>query len=93
MLDSITVCYQLDQSSSYINDLFVYYTNDNGGRVELISDPTNRTSTTWDCYTVSDPSPGVIESPVFIRFDLQYGGTGASHDIEIGKIILTLVEE
>lgn len=90
-LESITVCYYLDQSSSYINDLFVYYTDDDG-RVELIFDPTNRTSTSWDCYTVSDPSPGVIEGPVFLRFDLQYGGTGSSHEIHIGKIVLTLVE-
>lgn len=90
-LDSITVCYDLDQSSSYINDLFVYYT-DEDGRVELIFDPTNRTSTVWDCYTVSDPSPGVIDGPVFIRFDLQYSASGSSHDIHIGKIVLTLVE-
>lgn len=90
-LESITVCYYLDQSSSYINDLFVYYTDDDG-RVELIFDPTNRTSTSWDCYTVSDPSPGVIEGPVFLRFDLQYGGTGSPHEIHIGKIVLTLVE-
>jgi len=93
MLKSITVCYDLDRTSSYINDLFVYYTGDGGGRVELISDPTNRTSTSWECYEVSDPSPGVIGGPVFIRFDLQYGGTGGSHEVHIGKIVLTLVEE
>jgi len=91
-LKSITVCYRLVNASSYIDTTWVWYTTDDGVGTPLLSDTTDRTSTTWTCYTRSVPMPNVIGGPMFVRFGLNYAGTGGSHDIMIGNVTLTLTE-
>lgn len=89
-LKSIRVCYDLDNASSYITDTVVRYATDTGGYVDLISSTGNRTSTSWECYTITDPSPSPIQGAVMVRFVLNIAN--ASHNIYIGKITLTLIE-
>jgi hypothetical protein len=92
-LKSIRVCCDMDTASSYLTGIYVFYANDSGGRTTLFSDASNRTNTSWSCYTSTDSTPVTINGPVFIRFDLYYTGTGSTHDIKIGKVTLTLTEK
>lgn len=89
-LKSVRVCYDLDNASSYITDTVVRYATDTGGFVDLISSTGNRTSTSWECYTITDTSPSAIQGAMMIRFVLTIANT--SHRVYIGKITLTLVE-
>lgn len=90
-LDSLEVCYQTT-SGSYITQTKVYYADKTGGRTTLISDETDRSSTTWDCYVVTDPSPEIIDGPMLVYFNLVFAGTGDTHKITIGRMVATLVE-
>ena len=91
-LESIRVCYRVDNAGSRIDTTTVYYANESGSRTTLLSDYTNRASTDFTCYTYTDSTPGTINGPVFILFTLYYNGTGSSYDIRIGAITLTLTE-
>ncbi len=89
-LKSFRVCYELSNSNSYLSEVGVYYTKDTGARSALHNDTTNRTSTSWQCYTVTDLSPAVIPNTVFMRFQLYVNDS--THWISIGNIELTLTE-
>lgn len=89
---SLDVCYDLASASSYIDETKVYYANDAGGKTELLTSITNRTSTAWDCYTVSTGSPAVIDGPMFVYLKFSFAGTGDTHKINIGRMVATLVE-
>jgi hypothetical protein len=91
-LKSIKVCYHLDDASSYIDKTEAYYANDYSVSTSLFVDDTNRTSLSWTCYTVNDPTPNPIQGSFFVRFGLYYAGTDWPHDIIIGNITLTLTE-
>jgi hypothetical protein len=90
-LKSARICYECDQTASYITDTFVRYVTDSDFDT-LISDTTDRKNTDWECYTLTDTTPGEIEGSLWIHLTLDFAGTGASHDIRIGKITLTLTE-
>jgi hypothetical protein len=89
-LKGFRVCYDLSNSTSYLDEVGVYYTTDTGGRTALYNNTTNRTSTSWQCYTVTDPTPSVIPNSVFMRFQLYV--SSSIHWITIGNIELTLTE-
>jgi len=91
-LKSIKVCYQLDNASSYIDKTEAYYYSDSEVLTYMFEDDTDRTSISWTCYTYDDPTPDPIQGSVFVRFWLNYAGTGGSHEIVIGSITLTLTE-
>ncbi len=91
-LKSLEVCYKLADASSYIDQTAVYYVHSKGGREELIGDSVHRTSTTWNCYTVSSDPPLTIDGPMLVYFNLYFDGTGVAHEISIGRMIATLVE-
>jgi hypothetical protein len=90
-LKGFRLCYDLDSSATYLNEVGVYYTTDSGGRVALYNDTTNRHSTDWQCYAVTDTTPAVIPSSIFVRIELIVNDT--SHGLYIGSIQLTLVED
>lgn len=92
-LKSIRVCYKVDQATSFIDTTFVRYGTDSGTLSTLITNNDDRTNTSWDCYTVTDSTPGEISGSVYVQFSLSYAGTGSAHDIRIGSITLTLTEE
>lgn len=92
-LQSIKVCYDLTNSASYISGTSAFYASTNLSRVSLAIDSTNRTSTAPTCYTITVSPTATINGPVFLRFTLYFGGTGASHNIQIGQVILTLTEQ
>jgi len=92
-LESIKVCYFVVNADSYIDTAGVNYTTDFGVSTTLLIDTTDRKSTTWTCYTYSDTTPDLIGGSMFVRFHLNYAGTGGSHDIVIGNVTLTLTEE
>jgi hypothetical protein len=91
-LARITVCYQLDDAASYITKTEAFFNNASGERVFMFEDDTDRTSTSYGCYEVSDPSPDDIVGTVVVRFWLNYAGTDYPHDIVIGRVTLWLRE-
>jgi hypothetical protein len=91
-LKDLEVCYKVDTSSSYIDQTRVYYANSSGGRTEIMTDNTNRTSTSWNCYTITNTTPVEIEGPLLVYFNLYFAGTGGSHTVTIGQITATLIE-
>jgi hypothetical protein len=91
-LKSLEVCYKVDTASSYIDQTRVYYANASGGRTEIMTDLTNRISTTWTCYTINNTTPVEISGPLLIYFNLYFAGTGGANTITIGQITATLVE-
>jgi len=88
-LEAIDVCYQVT-SGSYIFRTGVYYADNTGNRTQVLWDETNRTSTAWTCYNVTNPTPQLIQGPLLVYFNLIFGGTGSSHKVTIGQITLTL---
>ncbi len=92
-LKSIRVCYKCDNSASYISMTRVRHGTDSGGYTTLIESSTDRNSTTWECYTISDSAPGEIPGSLYVSFGMHFDGTGADHDIQIGNITLTLTEQ
>jgi len=91
-LKSARICYKCDTAASYINITSVRYIDDSGNETDLISDSTNQSDTSWSCYTLTATTPNEIQGSLFIRFVLSFDGSGASHDIQIGRITLTLEE-
>ena len=91
-LKSLQVCYKLDTASSYIDQTRVYYADATGNRTTIMSDNTNRTATTWSCYTINNATPVEINGPLLVYFNLYFAGTGGANTITIGQITATLVE-
>lgn len=91
-LKSLEVCYKCSLASSYISQTKVYYADNSGGRTQLLTSDSDRSSTSWTCYTVSTGSPIVIDGPMLVYFNLYFFGTGDTHKITIGRMIATLVE-
>ncbi|TRZ51715.1 hypothetical protein D4S03_04700 [bacterium] len=92
-LKSVRVCYSVDQVASYITATSVDYIGDSGGYTTLITDSIDRKSTVWECYKATDATPNAIQGSLSVRFSLQFAGIGSSHDIQIGRITLTLTEQ
>ena len=92
-LKSVRVCYRCDQAASFVTTTIVGQGTDSGTVNNMINNTTNRTSTSWDCYTVTDTTPNVISGSVYVQLSLALAGTGSAHDIRIGNITLTLTEE
>ena len=90
-LKSVRVCYW-NVSNSAITGTEVYYTSDTGVRTSLINDSTQRWATSWACYTVNAPSPGLIQGPVYVLFRLYALSPGGATDTVIGNVTLTLTE-
>ncbi len=90
-LQSITIEYKLNSSNSFITqtDLYIPVSGD-GSFVTAISDPTNRTSTNWTTYSITDSSPNDITGPVLLNLKIYYSGSGSSHAVQIGSIILNI---
>jgi hypothetical protein len=92
-LKRVRVCYIVDQASSFIDSTVVGYTDEGGVANLIIIDGADRTSTSWDCYTITDSTPREILGSLCLQFDMEYAGIGSGHDIQIGSITLTLTEE
>lgn len=92
-LKGITVCYQLDDASSYISRIEAFYSSASGEQVTMFADDTDRTNTAYGCYDFIDPTPDTIVGATVIRFWMNYAGTGYLHDIVIGRVNLYLTEE
>ena len=91
-LKNLEVCYKLDTASSYIDQTRVYYADATGNRTTIMDNSTNRTSTTWSCYTLTNGAPAEVNGPLLIYFNLYFNGTGAANTITIGQITATFVE-
>lgn len=92
-ISNVRVCYDLSLATTYINDTSVEMALDNGAVTTLIDNVTNQTSTSWTCY-ISSVSPAAdLTGPIMVRFFVTAGGTGAAHELTIGKITLTLTED
>ncbi len=91
-LQGIRVCYKDDQTASFLSTTIVSQGTDAGTLSYFINDVTDRKSTSWQCYTVTDATPDPITGSVYIQLTFEFAGTGAAHDIRIGNIALTLTE-
>jgi hypothetical protein len=92
-LKSVRICYRADQAASFVATTILSQGTDAGTISQSINDTTDRTSTTWDCYTVSDVTPDTIQGSVYIQLAMSFAGTGSTHDIRIGNIALRLTEQ
>jgi len=92
-LKSARICYRCDQAGSFVSTTIVSQGTDSGTISQSINDVTSRTSTSWDCYTVTDSTPNAIQGSLYIQLTLSFAGTGSAHDIRIGNITLVLTEQ
>lgn len=92
-LKSVRICYRCDQAGSFVATTILSQGTDSGTLNQSINDTTDRASTGWDCYTVTDPTPDVVQGSVYIQLALSFAGTGSAHDIRIGNIALRLTEQ
>jgi len=92
-LKSVRICYRCDQAGSFVSTTIVSQGTDSGTISQLINDTTARTSTSWECYTVTDSTPNAIQGSLYIQLTLSFAGTGSAHDIRIGNIALGLTEQ
>jgi hypothetical protein len=90
--ESVRVCYRCDQAASSISTTIIRTATDEGMIDDGVLDSTERASTEWDCYTVTESTPFVINGSMYLQFTFEFGGTGSAHDIRIGNITLTLTE-
>lgn len=92
---AIKVCYNTQAVDGYITTTAVVKNNgaSPSGEEYYINDPTNRTSTTFACYTVTAPTPRVaIDNTTWVQFNMIPLDTAVRY-IEITTIELTLTEE
>jgi len=92
-LKSVRICYRVDLAASFIATTILSQGTDTGTLNQAINDTTDRTSTAWECYTVTDVTPDLIQGSVYLQLSLSFAGTGAAHDIRIGSIALRLTEQ
>ena len=92
-LKSARICYRCDQAGSFVSTTILSQGTDSGTVSQSINDTTDRASTSWDCYTVTDSAPDAIQGSVYIQLTLSFAGTGSTHDIRIGNIALGLTEQ
>lgn len=85
-LNRIRVCYRVNSVTSFITATRARTTQDSGLFTNLIEDPTDRNLNVWTCYEATLVTPAPIDGPLFIQLELSVTGTGAAHDIEIGRI-------
>ncbi|MEN8157614.1 MAG: hypothetical protein ABFS10_11745 [Bacteroidota bacterium] len=91
-LESVTVAYKTDNALSYITETRMKNANTTGGATTRVIDATDQASTTWTTYTVTDLAPDPIIGTVILQIQVYHGGTGVTHDIEIGPISVTLTD-
>jgi len=91
-LVSVQVTYKVASSSSYITDTRAANWTNTGSIITNIVDYTDRTSTTWTTYTITDTSPDTIDGSLFIWFTLNFSGTGSSNMISFGRVTATFTE-
>jgi hypothetical protein len=89
---SVQISYVLANAGSLISYVRVDQTLTNGTRSQIIFDGTDRTSTTWETFAITPGTPQIIDGTLFIRFGINFSGTGAAHDVTIGPIFVTLSE-
>lgn len=92
---AIKVCYNTQVAESYITNTAVVKNSgaSPSGEEYYINDPTNRTSTTFACYTVTAATPRVaIDNTTWVQFNMVPLDTAVRY-IEITTIELTLTEE
>ena len=90
-LKKIQICYFADQGGDYITSTYVRIMGSSDFSTPIWNYD-DRTALSPECYTVTDDTPATVDGPIFVRLALRYGGTGDQHDINIGKIVLTLAE-
>jgi hypothetical protein len=91
-LESIEVCYQVTPGS-YIGRTAVFFADRGGGRTQILDSGTDRTSTSWTCYTVTNDTPQLIEGPLLVYFLVHFAASDGDSDmVSIGQITLTLTK-
>ena len=88
----IRVCYKVNSSTTFITATRARTSQDNGAFTSLIDDPDDRKSNMWLCYEIMAPAMPAIDGPLFLNLELSAGGTGATHDIELGRITVFVMD-
>jgi len=92
-LVNMRVYYKVDNAASYIDHTWINKINATGGHHEIAAASGDQKSTSWASYVVdcsvaacqlSWPTGGFIT----VRLGLTFGGTGASHEIQIGGVLM-----
>jgi len=92
-LKSISVTYKINNPGPRINDTRVICFKSDGTKVDLIGDTTDRTSTSYENYSINPKTPPLIDGAISIRFSFCFsGGSGQSNEIYIGMISITIGE-
>jgi|CXWL01.1.fsa_nt_gi hypothetical protein len=87
----IKICYKVGSTASFITATHVRFLTDAGTSVTLVDNLADQTSRTFTCYNSPAPLPlQTVTGPVYIAFDLTIAGTTPAHDIEIGRVSVTL---
>ena len=91
-LKSITVTYRVNNTGSRIDDTRIQSVDSTGTMTDLIADTSDRTSTSWNTYTLNTGTPPNINGSISIRFSLIFSGSGTAGEIYVGMINLTIGE-
>lgn len=84
-IKSLRVYYKVC-SGSGIYATWIMMMDNVGADTAVIGDTTERTSTAWGSYTVTDPSPDLITGVVTVRLDMSFDGANC---VDIQSIVLT----
>ncbi len=84
----IEVCYETEPTGM-IGVTAVQKNNGGTGASSYINDGTDRTSATYECYTVTDQTPSVIDNSTWVQFNIQASDMGHT---KIYTVKLTLTE-
>jgi hypothetical protein len=85
---SLEVSYHTSNASSYIAGTYLRVAQAAGEYSEMISDGTDRTSTTWRTYTLTETYSSAIDGCCFLRFPLQFANVGDTVYIGLVKLVL-----
>jgi len=92
-LKSARVCYKVDDAKDAISYTAVKSLGDVGSNtIQLLFTNDDKDNAWWTCYTMTADTPQQIEGSLFFDFWLDFAGSGPDHDIQIGKLTLTLTE-
>jgi len=92
-LTSITVEYRADNLGAYIDNCWIRMSTGGATFSNLVYNTTDRTSTTWDSFTLNIGTPREITGSLILRFQFYFNDSGTEYSVHLGNITVNTTSQ